>query len=48
MATTTPVEEVRLDITDGVAVITLDAPQRRNALTPGVSGKRWIWSASSC
>lgn len=29
--------EVRLEITEGVAVITLDAPHRRNALTEGMA-----------
>ncbi|MCW2831197.1 MAG: enoyl-CoA hydratase/isomerase family protein [Aeromicrobium sp.] len=34
---TSPTSEIRLDVTDGVAVITLDAPQRRNALTPAMA-----------
>ena len=29
--------EVRTDIADGVAVLTLDAPDRRNALTLGMT-----------
>ena len=28
-----------LDVTDGVAVVTLNAPQRRNALTPGMAAE---------
>ena len=31
--------EVRTDIADGVAVLTLDAPDRRNALTLGMTGE---------
>src|SRR3954463_724616 len=29
--------EVQLEVTDGVAVVTLNAPQRRNALTPAMA-----------
>jgi enoyl-CoA hydratase/carnithine racemase len=35
--TTPSTAEVRLDVEDGVAVVTLDAPSRRNALTPGMA-----------
>ena len=31
--------EVLLEVTDGVAVVTLNAPQRRNALTPAMAGE---------
>jgi enoyl-CoA hydratase/carnithine racemase len=31
--------EVQLEVTDGVAVVTLNAPQRRNALTPAMAAK---------
>jgi enoyl-CoA hydratase len=30
-------QEVRLEVADGVATVTLDAPGRRNALTPGMA-----------
>jgi enoyl-CoA hydratase len=32
-------DEVLLEIDEGVAVVTLNAPQRRNALTPGMAGE---------
>src|SRR3954467_6652584 len=31
--------EVLLEVEDGVAVVTLNAPDRRNALTPGMAGE---------
>jgi enoyl-CoA hydratase len=31
--------EVRLEVDDGVAVVTLDAPERRNALTPAMAAE---------
>ena len=31
--------EVLLEVTDGVALVTLNAPQRRNALTPAMAGE---------
>jgi enoyl-CoA hydratase len=30
-------DQITLDVVDGVAVVTLDAPERRNALTPGMA-----------
>jgi enoyl-CoA hydratase len=30
-------DQLNLDMVDGVAVVTLDAPERRNALTPGMA-----------
>jgi enoyl-CoA hydratase len=33
------VSELRYEVADGVARITLDAPQRRNALTPGLAAE---------
>jgi enoyl-CoA hydratase len=33
------VEEIRYEVTDGVSVITLDAPDRRNALTPRMAAE---------